>query len=301
MLADTGAVRRGVSLDTRRKVWGSFYRFMRSSHLGAISTVLLVLIGAIAIFANQIAPWDPLDPDFKNMRVAPFNAGHLLGTDLLGRDILSRIIHGTRITLLVAFVSVFIGDAIGFTWGIVSGYLGGRFDMLSQRVVDVLMSFPGIILALMLLAVVGSGLTPVIIAIAVTRIPGSTRVIRSTVLSVKEATYVEAARAIGVSQWRIMARHVAPQCIAPLLVIFSASLGGAIFAEASLSFLGLGIPPPNPSWGSMLSGTIAEAFNPPWWLVWFPGMAITFTILAFNLVGDALRDHLDPKLRGKLE
>ncbi|MDP3064098.1 MAG: ABC transporter permease [Chloroflexota bacterium] len=225
---------------------------------------------------------------------------HPLGTDLLGRDVLSRIIHGTRITLLVAFVAVVIGDGIGFTWGIVSGYVGGAVDTYSQRVLEVMMSIPTIILALLLLAVTGSGLLPIIVAIAVTRVPGATRVIRSSVLSVKEMPYVEAARAIGASPLRIMVRYVVPQCVAPLLVVFSVSLGGAVFTEAALSFLGLGIPPPHPSWGSMLSGIIAESFNPPWWLSVFPGVAITFTVLAFNLLGDALRDHLDPKLRGRL-
>ena len=166
--------------------------------------------------------------------------------------------------------------------------------------VEILLAFPGIILALMLLVALGSGVFTVIIAISIGGIAGSTRVIRSVVLSVKEMPYVDAARAIGASQLRVMLLHVAPQCIAPAMVVASASLGGAIFAEAALSFLGLGVPPPNPSWGNMLNSASNEFLNPLWWMVVFPGMAITFTILAFNLFGDALRDHLDPKLRGGL-
>jgi ABC-type dipeptide/oligopeptide/nickel transport system permease subunit len=201
----------------------------------------------------------------------------------------------------VAITAVLLGDSLGFLWGISSGYLGGRFDMLSQRLVEILMSFPGLILALLLLVSLGSGLSTVIIAIAVTRIPSATRITRSVVLSIKETAYVEAAKMVGASQWRIMLRHISPQCMAPILVVVSLHLGAAIFAEAALSFLGLGIPPPNPSWGNMLGGVLAAAFRPPWWLVIFPGVAITLAILTANLVGDALRDYLDPKLKQRLE
>jgi ABC-type dipeptide/oligopeptide/nickel transport system permease subunit len=215
--------------------------------------------------------------------------------------VLSRLIHGARISLFVAIVSTVLGKIIGLTWGILTGYIGGSFDLLSQRIIDVLLAFPGIILAMLLLAALGGGLVTVIIAITVLSVAGTVRVIRSVVLSVKEMTYVDAARAIGVPNARIMLRHVAPQTVAPLLVLFSASLGGAIFSEAALSFLGLGIPQPTPSWGNMLGGVLANQFRPQWWLVLFPGLTITFTILAFNLVGDALRDYLDPKLRGRLQ
>ena len=274
-------------------------RFSRREPVGAACVVFMVVLGAVAALAPLLAPYDPLVADYAN-KEAPPNSTYLMGTDRLGRDLLSRLIYGAQITLLVAFVSVFIGDAIGFVWGIASGYLGGRGDLLSQRVVDVLMSFPSIILALLLLAVLGRGLTPVIIAIAVTRVPGSTRVVRSVAIASKEMAYVDAARAMGASPVRIMVRHIAPQCIAPILIILSVSLGGAVFAEAALSFLGLGIPPPNPSWGSMLSGLILLTFNPPWWQMVFPGAAITVTVLAFNLLGGTLRDVLDPQLRGTL-
>ena len=218
----------------------------------------------------------------------------------MGRDLLSRVMHGTRVTMIVAFVAIFIADTIGLAWGILSGYLGGKFDLFSQRLIDILMSFPSIILALLLLVVMGAGLETVIIAIAVTRIPGSQRVIRAVVLSVKETAYVEAARAIGSSPLRVMARHISPQTYAPLIVVATTSLGGAIFTEASLSFLGLGIPPPSPSWGNLLGGLLLESLRPPWWLMIAPGVCITGTILAFNLLGDGLRDHFDPRLRGKL-
>ena len=271
---------------------------MRSSPIGAGAVIVWVLIILMATFAPYITPHDPLEPTYSEEGPS---AEHWLGTDRLGRDVLSRIIFGSRITLIVAFTAVLIGDTIGFLWGIASGYLGETFDLLSQRLVDILMSFPGLILALLLLVVLGAGLTTVIIAIAVTRIPSATRITRSVVLTVKEASYVEAARSIGVPTWGIMVRHVAPQCVAPILVVATLHLGGAIFAESALSFLGMGIPPPAPSWGNMLGGVLAAAFRPPWWLVVFPGVAITLAILSANLIGDALRDFLDPKLRQRID
>ena len=275
-------------------------RFARSSPLGVACVVFLILLVLVAIFADQLAPYDPLRADYSAIRQEP-SPEHIVGTDHLGRDALSRLIHGARITLLVSLTSVFIGDSIGFLWGLISGYLGRRFDMVSQRILDVLLSFPALILAMLMMVGLGAGLHTVIIAIAVTRVPLSTRVIRSVALSVREFAYVDAARAVGASPARIMLRHVAPQCLAPLLVIVSLNLGSAIFAEAALSFLGLGVPPPTPSWGNMLGGVLAEAFRPPWWMVLTPGIAITLTIMSANLFGDALRDFLDPKLKRALE
>lgn len=275
-------------------------RFVRASPIGTVAALFLVGICLMGIFADVLAPYNPLATDFAATRQAP-SAQYLLGTDYLGRDLLSRIIHGARVTLLVAITSVLIGDTIGFTWGVASGYLGGRFDMISQRILDILLSFPGLILAILLMVSLGQGLTTVIIAIAVSRVPLSTRVIRSIVLSVKEFAYVEAARSIGATQGGIMLRHIAPQCLAPLLVILSANLGTAIFAESALSFLGIGVPPPTPTWGNMLGGVLAEAFRPPPWMVIFPGLAITLTIMAANLLGDALRDVLDPRLKRKID
>ena len=221
-------------------------RFFRSSPLGGVCAVLLLLLASVAVMAERLAPHNPLTANYAVTRDPPFGR-HVLGTDHLGRD--------------------------------------------------VLMSLPALILALLLMAALGAGLSTVIIAIAVTRVPLSTRVVRSMVLSVKELAYVEAAGALGASGARVMARHVAPQCVAPFLIITTGHLGAAIFIEAALSFVGVGVPPPTPSWGNMLGGVLAEAFKPPWWMVVFPGTAITVTILAVNLFGDALRDFLDPKLK----
>ena len=271
-------------------------RFFRSSPLGGLCALLLLLLASVAVLAERLAPHNPLTANYAFTRDPPLGR-HILGTDHLGRDVLSRIIFGARVTLMVAISSVLLGDTIGFVWGVGSGYLGGRVDLISQRVLDVLMSLPALILALLLMAALGAGLSTVIIAIAVTRVPLTTRVVRSMVLSVKELSYVEAARMLGASGARVMARHVAPQCVAPFLIITTGHLGAAIFIEAALSFVGVGVPPPMPSWGNMLGGVLAEAFKPPWWMVVFPGTAITVTILAANLFGDALRDFLDPKLR----
>jgi peptide/nickel transport system permease protein len=278
---------------------GGIARFVRSSPLGTVALLFLVVVMLLAVLADVITYWDPLTTNYGLTRAAP-SEDHVLGTDHLGRDVWSRIVTGARISLFVALVAVLVGDGVGLAWGIVSGYFGGRVDMVSQRILDALLSFPGLILAMLLLVGLGAGLPTVIIAIAVTRIPLSTRVIRSVALSTKSLAYVEAARTVGSSPLRILIRHVAPQCIAPFLVIVSANIGVAITTEAGLSFLGIGIPPPTPTWGNMLGGVLAESFKPPWWLVVFPGVALTSTVLAANLFGDALRDFLDPRLRGRL-
>ena len=293
------------NLQTRRKSRAALLvenarRFAQSSVLGAGAAIVLVLVALIAVFAGLVAPSDPNAQDYSALLRTP-SMDFPMGTDSLGRDTLSRVISGTQLSLFISVSAVALSKIIGFSWGIFSGYHGGRFDLLSQRLLDVLISFPSVILALLLLVALGAGVNTVIIAIAATGIAGTTRIIRSVALLVRESEYVLAARMIGASPVRIMLRHVAPQCVAPLLVVASASLGGAIFTEAALSYLGLGVPPPDPSWGNMLGGILVASFKPPWWLVVFPGCAITITILAFNLFGDALRDHLDPRLRGRLE
>ena len=279
---------------------GSFWRFIRSSPIGAFGVFLLILLALIGLAPGLFAPYDPDKIFFESLKTPP-DSKHWAGTDFLARDSLSRIFYGARITLLVAIISIFIGDLLGFIWGVATGYLGKKFDLISQRVLDMFIAFPTIILALLILAALGAGLFTIIAAIALIRIPSTARVIRSVALSVKEAQFVEAASAIGASELRIMFRHVAPQCVAPLLIVASAGLGSAIFTEAALSFLGMGVPPPTPTWGNMLGGVLNELFQPPWWLVIFPGVAITLTVLAFNLFGDALRDYLDPRLRGRLD
>ena len=282
-----------------KAVGGVAWRFARSSPLGALSLVFLIGMVLVAVFADQLAPHDPIKANYAISRQGPMS-GHPLGADHMGRDVLSRIMYGARISLFVGLVSVLLGDSIGLLWGVLSGYLGGRVDLLSQRVLDSLQAFPGLILAMLLLVGLGAGLPTVVIAIAVTRIPLSTRVIRSVTLALKEVAFVDAARTLGASTLRIMLRHIVPQCVAPFLVVVTANIGVAIATEAALSFLGVGVPPPTPTWGNMLGGVLAEAFRPRWWLVVFPGLALTLTVVTANLFGDAIRDFLDPKLRGRV-
>jgi peptide/nickel transport system permease protein len=214
--------------------------------------------------------------------------------------VLTRILFGMRVSLLVSVASIVFGVSVGLIWGVSSGYLAGAFDLVSQRLIEVLSSFPTLILAMLLAIALRPGLGTVIVAVGVTQIPLATRITRSVVLSVKQSQFVEAARCIGASPARIMIRQIAPQCFAPVVVIATLNLGTAIFAEAALSFLGVGVPPPTPSLGNMLGGVLAQSFQPPWWLVIFPGAAIALTVLAANLLGDALRDFLDPKLIARL-
>ena len=279
---------------------GSWLRIRRVSAMPVLAVGIVLIIAALAIFADRVTPYDPLEGNYGVVRQPP-SAQHLLGTDDIGRDVLSRLIYGARTSLLVGFGSVLVGDLIGLIWGVASGYIGRRFDLLSQRLLEVVLAFPGLILATMLLLVMGAVVMTVIVAIAVTRVPASTRVIRSVALATKEMVYVDAARVAGASAPRIMVRHIAPACVAPFLVIFSASLGIAITTEAALSFVGVGVPPPAPSWGTMLSGAAVGKFNPLWWLAVFPGLAITITVLAINLAGDSLRDFLDPQLRRRVD
>lgn len=272
--------------------------FTRRYPVGAVGGLVLLVIGILAAAAAVVSPYDPLFVDVLLFKEVP-SWSHPLGTDYHGRDILSRVIFGGRVSLEVSFLSVLLGTTIGAIWGVSSAYLGGRFDMVSQRVLEVIMSFPALILAMVLVVALGAGLWTVVIAIGITRLPYGVRVIRSVALSIKEYDYVLAARAIGASDLRIMGRHVAPQCVAAFLVLATAHLGTAIVIEASLGFLGAGIAPPTPTWGNMLGGAVSATLIPHWPLVVFPGIAITVAVLAVNLFGDALRDALDPKLRGR--
>jgi len=241
-----------------------------------------------------VAPQDPLKTNFRHMNKPP-DAEALFGTDQVGRDTLSRVIYGARTSLFVAFSAVLLGTTVGSLWGVACGYLGGRFDLASQRVMEILQAFPDLILAMAISVAIGTGLPAVIIAIAITRLPFGGRVIRSVAISVREMSYVEAGRATGASALRIMRLHVLPQCVAPYLVLATTHLGVAIVIEAALGFLGVGVPPPTPTWGNMLADSIT-GLVPRWWLVLFPGLAITITVLAFNLLGDGIRDTLDPRL-----
>ncbi len=270
---------------------GGFARRNKLSVLGGLVGLFVVLV---ALTAPWIAPREPLKTDFRRMNKPP-DAQSLFGTDQVGRDTLSRVMYGARTSLFVAFLAVLMGTTVGSLWGVACGYLGGRFDLVSQRIMEVLQAFPDLILAMAISMAIGTGLPAVIAAIAVTRIPFGGRVIRSVAISVREMPFVEAGRAAGASQLRVMALHVLPQCIAPYLVLATTHLGVAIVIEAALGFLGVGVPPPTPTWGNMLADAIT-GLVPYWWLVLFPGLAITVTVLAFNLLGDGIRDTLDPKL-----
>jgi ABC-type dipeptide/oligopeptide/nickel transport system permease subunit len=243
--------------------------------------------------------YPPLKSDFRAMTKPP-NERHVFGTDQIGRDTLSRVVYGSRASLIIAFSAVVLGTTFGAFWGLACGYFGGRFDLISQRLMEFLQSFPDLILAMAIAMALGAGFGTVIVAIAITRIPFGGRVIRSVVLSLKEMSYVEAARGLGASHMRMMMRHILPQCVAPYLILATTHLGVAIIIEAALGFLGAGIPPPTPTWGNMLADSLNAGLVPPWWLVLFPGAAITLTVLAFNLLGDGIRDALDPRLRGSV-
>jgi ABC-type dipeptide/oligopeptide/nickel transport system permease subunit len=275
-----------------RTIW----TFARRNPLSAVWGIVAIIIIFIAATAPFIAPKDPLKANFLRMTKAP-DAQNYFGTDQIGRDTLSRVIYGSRSSLIVAIAAVLLGTTTGSLWGLASGYIGGRFDLFSQRCIEFLQSFPDLILAMAISMALGTGMRTVIVAIAITRIPFGGRVIRSVVLSLKEVAYIEAARAIGASPLRIMLLHILPQCFAPYLILATTHLGVAIIIEASLGFLGVGIPPPTPTWGNMLAESLTSLV-PHWWLVFFPGLAITITVLAFNLFGDGIRDTLDPRLRG---
>lgn len=288
------AGRVGVARGRGREVLRELGRFARRNPVAVAAGLAGGLIVAVAVFAPLIAPRDPLKTDFRRLSRPP-DAANWFGTDQVGRDTLSRVIHGARTSLFVGFAAVLLGTTVGALWGVACGYLGGRFDLASQRVMEVLQSFPDLILAMAISMAIGTGMQAVIVAIAITRVPFGGRVIRSVALTVRELAYVEAGRAGGASALRIMARHVLPQCVAPYLVLATTHLGVAIVIEAALGFLGVGIPPPTPTWGNMLAESLTSLV-PHWWLVFFPGLAITVTVLAFNLLGDGIRDLLDPKL-----
>ena len=292
-IVDAPIVRKSLPM----RMLGGLRYFARRSPMSAFWGVIAATILVIAIAAPVIAPYEPLRSNFRVMTKPP-SEQHIFGTDQIGRDTLSRVIHGSRASLTVAFSAVLFGTTVGAFWGLASGYLGGRFDIYSQRILEFLQSFPDLILAMAIAMALGAGTGTVIIAIAITRIPFGGRVIRAVVLSVKEMQFVESARSLGASSLRIMARHILPQCIAPYLILATTHLGVAIIIEASLGFLGVGIPPPTPTWGNMLSDALNAGLVPPWWLVLFPGLAITLTVLAFNLLGDGIRDVLAPRLRG---
>ncbi len=274
----------------------SLLRFLRKKPLGAAGGFIIVAMALGALAAGVVAPYDPLETDFSAM-LGPPTWAHWLGTDTFGRDVLSRIIHGARTALLVGFASSFLGATLGAILGVASAYLGGRVDLYTQRCMDILISFPIIILALSVVAMLGGGTFNLILAIMIPFIPRVSQVLRASALAIREMPYIEAARALGMGSSRIILRHMFPNVMASYLVMLTAFLGQAILLEASLSFLGLGTAEPIPSWGLMLRGAAVEFAERAPWMAIFPGLTISAAVFAFNVLGDALRDVLDPKLR----
>ena len=270
--------------------------FIRRRPLGAIGAAVILLMFAAALAAPLIAPYDPVQVDFAAM-LAPPSSEHWLGTDSFGRDVLSRLIYGSQTALIVGFGASLLGATIGALIGVASAYFGGRIDLFLQRIMDVLLSFPLIILALALVAILGNSIPNLIVAIMIPMVPRCALVIRSSALSIREMPYVDAARAAGFGHSRIILRHMMPNVMASYLVMLTAFLGQAILLEASLSFLGLGVQEPLPAWGLMLRGAAVEFAETAPWMAIFPGVAISLAVFAFNLFGDSLRDALDPRLR----
>ena len=265
--------------------------------LGAAGAVLVMAMVVTAIFAPQLAPYGPKDAAFT--QYTPPGPGHPMGTDQLGRDVLSRVVWGARLSLYIGLVSVVLGVTLGGLWGVVSAYFGGMTDTLSQRVVDSLMALPPIVLALSLMAAIGQSVNNVIVALTILLTPTAARTLRAVALAIMATPFVEAAQAAGGSSARIIARHVLPNCLATYTVLVTTNVSYAIVVEASLSFIGVGAPPDEPSWGGMLTaGTQAVETAP--WMIFFPGLAISLTVLALNMLGDAIRDVADPRLRGGL-
>jgi peptide/nickel transport system permease protein len=283
-----------ASLSRGRALWVTIKR----KPLGAASAVLILALVLTAIFAERLAPYDPLATEPKDKLQAP-SWDHLFGTDDIGRDVLSRIVYGSRISLWVGLLAVGIGTFAGMIIGLLCGYCEGRLDLLLQRVMDAVQAIPGLILALAIVSVLKPSTTNAMLAIAIVIIPGNSRIVRGAVLSAKQNRYVEAAQAIGCRHPRIIMSHILPNVTAPILVIASIWLGNAILIEASLSFLGLGTQPPEPSWGLMLSSTGRAFMERAPWLAIFPGLAISLAVFGFNLFGDTLRDAWDPKLRNR--
>ncbi len=295
---NTAAVTITYKVPTRRH---PVLLFITQQPLGAAGLIIIVLMAFAAMFAPWVAPYDPLAINYNAMLARP-SAEHWLGTDSFGRDVLSRIIYGARTALAVGFLASFIGSTIGAIVGVVSAYFGGKTDMIIQRIMDVILSFPIIVLAITVVAVLGKNIVfgldiNLVIAIGLPMVPKVARVVRSSALAIRELPYIDAARTAGFSHLRIIFRHILPNVVAPYLIMLTAFVAQAILAEASLSFLGLGVTEPTPSWGLMLSGAAADFYEQAPWMIVFPGLAISLAVFAFNLFGDSLRDWLDPKIK----
>jgi peptide/nickel transport system permease protein len=271
-------------------------KFIRTKPLGAGGAAVILAMILVAAFAGTLARYDPYQGDYALQFARP-SAEHWLGTDEFGRDLLTRIMYGARIALFVGFTASFLGCTLGALLGVLSAYWGGTIDLLLERLMDILLAFPQLILALAIASILGPAVQNVVIAIAIPIVPRVARVVRATALSVKELQYVEAVQALGALRWRVVFQHIVPNVMTPYLIMLTAQLGGAILAEAALSYLGLGTADPTPSWGLMLSGSASLYAEKAPWIAVFPGIAISLGVFGFNLFGDSLRDALDPKLR----
>ena len=275
-----------------------FLYILRHKPLGSLGFFLVGFIILVAVFADLIAPFTYQEQNYTALIQSP-NTTFIFGTDQFGRDIFSRVVHGARISMMVGFLAVIFGTGVGAVVGLISGYFMGKLDVIVQRITDMWMSIPDLVMALTIVAVFGNTIPNVIMAIAATILPRGVRIIRSVTISIREMDYTLAAVAIGSSSPRIMMRHILPNTAAPLLIIMSSMFGTAILTEAGLSFLGLGISEPTPSWGRMLTGQAAQYLASAPWILIFPGLAITITVMGFAFCGDALRDIFDPKQRGR--
>ncbi len=276
----------------------TIWRFAQRKPLGAFGISLVLIATALSLAAPIVAPYDPWETRFAHGLEAP-NRDFWFGTDVLGRDVLSRVLYGGKVSIYVGLVTMLLSGLGGVALGVTSGYIGGQFDLIVQRVVDSIIAFPSLILALALIAALDPGVTNIILAIAIVQTPRMTRVIRSSVLSIRETPYVDAARTIGSTHVRIMLRHVTPNTFAPLMIVATSSIGSIIITEASLSFLGIGVPFTTISWGGMLGGDTRQFVSSAVWMALAPGFALSAVVFGLNMFGDALRDVLDPKLRGR--
>jgi len=279
----------------KQSQWKDAWMRLKKNKSAMFGLMVLIILVLCAIFADFIAPYGP-DDQLLSRRFTPPGKGFLLGTDNFGRDIFSRIIYGSRISLLVGFISVTLSTVVGSTLGAIAGFYGKTIDNIIMRVIDIMLAIPSILLAISIAAALGPGLRNVMIAVGIGAVPGYARIVRASILTVKEQEFVEAARAIGANDRRIILKHILPNCMAPIIVQVTMSIARAILTAASLSFIGLGIQPPTPEWGAMLSAGRAY-IRDYWFIVTFPGLAIMITVFAFNLFGDGLRDALDPRLK----
>lgn len=286
-----------LDLHPRRRTFGLLGRLAKEKPLGATGGILVLVLVLLAVLADALAPYGYAEIHLGD-RLLPASTTYPIGTDELGRDLFSRLLFGARVSVYVAVGVVAISTALSVATGVVSGYLGGRVDLVVQRFIDALMAFPALVILISVMSILGTGLANVIIVLGVLTGLQNTRVVRGAVITVKESQYVEAARSVGAESIRIMLLHILPNVLAPIIILATIGFGNAILLEASLSFLGLGVPPPEPSWGQMLSGAGIEwMYSAPWLAVW-PGVAITAAVYGFNMLGDALRDILDPRLQG---